>query len=122
MSKRLFMRTAATSAAVVAIGLAGSMSLSGANAATTHPAVTQSVQVAQVNHHSGYWCGRYPWLHWCYYPRFPEFPRFRDHGFPYDHNRGGFPYDHNRGGFPGPHRPFPGPYPHPHPGGPNRGL
>jgi hypothetical protein len=92
MSKRLFMRTAATSAAVVAIGLAGSMSLSAANAATIHPTVSQSVQVAQGNQHPGHWCGHYPWLHWCYFPHF--FPRFPDHGFG---DRGGF-FDRGRGG------------------------
>ena len=87
MSRTLFKRAAATSAAIVALGFGGAMSLSTiASAATTQPAVAQSVHAAQVQQHSGDWCGHWPHVYWC------------DHGFGYHHHHhhgGGFDHHHH---------------------------
>jgi hypothetical protein len=88
----LFKRAAATSAAIVALGFGGAMTVSTmASAATTQPAAVQSVHAVQVHEHSRDWCGHWPYVYWC------------DHhgGFgDFDHHHGGFgDFDHHHGGF-----------------------
>ena len=62
MSKMLFKRTAAASAAFVALGLGSAMMPGVAGAATTHTAVPQSAQAPEYG--CGY-CWFHPWAPWC---------------------------------------------------------
>ncbi len=78
MFTTMFKRTAATGAALVAIGSAAAMSVPAiAGAATTHPAVAQSVQAAQHRSHPGYWCWYGYERHWC-----PPYPRPYPYPYP----------------------------------------